>query len=141
MPATKPRLSLIKTTRPSSVKIAEWIPQSSGYSRCDQCTHMYEDLGGITLCGLCVACALQADPSSTVTLRSDPFWLLSPEEMDRAAVELQHLHAEYEQLEGTLPDGDWGEAERPTMDELKAIEREAMLLQLLRVVSRMGGTR
>lgn len=141
MPTTKP-VSSIKTTRPDAAEIASWVPNSSGRTDCPQCGSSVDYLTGITLCGLCVRCAAAADPSPTVSLRTDPFWLLTPEEMDRAAVQLRALRVEYEQIEQGLPDSDWGEAERPTMDKLTAIDREAMLLQMLRVWSRQfGGVR
>lgn len=140
MSATKPRSS-IKTTR-TDAAIAKWVPDSSGRTDCPRCGRSVDYLTGITLAGICVRCAAK-DPSLTVTLRSDPFWLLTPEEMDRVAVKLRSLHAEYERLESSLPEGDWdaGGVEGPTLDEMTAIDREVMLLQMLRVVSRMGGTR
>jgi hypothetical protein len=138
MPTTKPRSS-IKTSRPDAAEIASWVPDSGGHSKCPQCRSMVDHLTGITLSGLCVQCAAKADPSPTVHLWStDPFWLLKPEDIDRAAVQLEYLHAEHERLERSLPKGDWGEAEQPTLDVMMAIEREAMLLLSLCVVSRQG---
>ncbi len=121
---------------------AAWVPQSSGSCYCPGCGNLCEDLGQITLAGLCVGCAAKADPSPTAHLRTtDPFWLLTPEEIDQAGVQLQYLHRKHRQLERTLPERDWLEAELPVLDEMKAIEREATVLQMLVQMSRQfGGT-
>jgi hypothetical protein len=110
-------------------------PQSGGRGKCPKCAEMWDYLC-FTPSGLCVVCAALADPEPTATPYSDPFWLLTPEEYERAEGELHRLTAETQRLADCLPDDDWGEAERPVMDRLTALDREALLLHLLYAASR-----
>lgn len=122
------------------VEIAKWVPHSSGVAECPECGQMWDHLAGFTPSGVCVQCAAMIDPPDTARPHSNPFWLLTPEEIDRAAGRAAPPYTlRPERLERTLPAGDWWEAERPVLDAITKIQREAMLLAMLRGASRQCG--
>jgi hypothetical protein len=125
-----------RPTRPEAADIAQWVPTSSGCCDCPGCGQTMDYLSGVTPCGLCPGCAASIHRSPPATPYSDPFWLLTPEEIERAATELQRLHTAAMRLECALPKGDWGHEEAPIMDAIRNINRETMLLALLREASR-----
>jgi hypothetical protein len=103
---------------------------------CPECEKKSPSLT-FTPAGICLSCANDADPSPTVRAHSDPFWLLTPEEVERVEGELQRLDTKADQLYSCLNAAPKGSnRERILLADMCAVEREALLLHQLRAASR-----
>ena len=125
------------------------LAESSGMVTCPVCHEMGDSLD-LTLAGPCLRCAdrdhtLRADP------RTDPFWTLSPQEVQRLEPEIQRLAAELDRMNDRLEKlrqrqiaeggGGYDRAMEAGRDEWHRLQRELHLLQLLRAASRQLGGR
>jgi hypothetical protein len=133
------------TTTAPTMPAADWpdAPQSPGTSHCSQCGAGFDGLLLTRGAGICPRCLGRADRSLIPTLRSDPFWLLTPQQITRLELEIVRLAAEAIRVDETL-----GPLERelgwdhPTylaaIDEYSEIESERLLLHMVHAASRQS---
>lgn len=113
-------------------------PDNAGSVECPACHATWSDLL-ITPAGICVDCAVGANPSPKSEPYSDPFWILSPAELKRLEPEIERLAAESERQEKRLadpnlsPDGPYYAG---ILTQIEQINREFMLLLQLYATSR-----
>jgi len=123
------------------------LPESSGTVTCPFCHEMWDSLE-LTPAGACLSCA-DRNPALSAEPRSDPFWTLSPREVQRLEPEIQRLAADLHRMNDRLvqlqqrqiAEGSdvYDRAVEAGWDEWHALQRELHLLQLLRAASRQFG--
>lgn len=131
------------TGEPFSVTAAN-LAENLGTVTCRVCHEMWDSLD-LTPAGLCLRCA-DEDPAVRAEPRSDPFWILSPREIQRLEAEIQRLGTELgamnqrlgEVKQRQMAEGSavYDRAVEDKRDEWHAVQRELHLLQLLRAASR-----
>ena len=126
----------------TTTRAATWprAPESPGTTNCPQCGARLDYLV-FTPSGLCPICAGRADPIPNVTLYSDPFWLLTPQEIERAETEIIRLAAEAKRLDESSEAlarefGDGSDEYEVEAERYYAVERERLLLHMLHAASR-----
>jgi hypothetical protein len=138
VPELEPQASF--PAEPFSVTPAN-LPESPGLASCAVCQETADSLD-LTPAGLCLLCA-DRNPSVRASPHSDPFWILSPQEVSRLEPEIQRLSSELDQINDRLQlqrqigdDGRYHRAVEAVRDRWHARQRELHLLQLLRAASR-----
>jgi hypothetical protein len=123
------------------------LAESSGTVTCSFCHEMWDSLD-LTPAGLCLRCA-DRRPATRAEPHSDPFWILSSQEVRRLESEIQRLAAEVDRINDRLveleqrqraegSDG-YDRAVEAQRDRWHALQRELHLLHLLRAASRQFG--
>jgi hypothetical protein len=126
-----------KATKPDAWPNA---PQSPGGADCPACGGRFDFLE-LTPSGLCPVCVGKANPPPSLTPRSDPFWLLTREEIGRAEVEIRRLAAEAKRLDKSSEamareHGDGSDECEAETEKYFTVERERLLLHMLHAASR-----
>ena len=94
----------------------------------------------LTPIGVCLSCSLVADSPSVIPF-SDPFWILSAEELARLEAQMWRLREEVERLERGLEKVAGSKLEEPLIDRISVLDREAHLLHMVHAASRQYGPR
>jgi hypothetical protein len=125
----------------------ENLAESSGTVTCAICQEMADALE-LTPAGPCLRCA-DRNPAIKVEPHSNPFWILSPQEIRRLEREIQRLAARLDRTNARflklgqqqIAEGSevYDRAVEAGRDEWHALQRELHLLHLLRAASRQFG--
>ena len=119
----------------TAVQVASWVPDREGNARCRSCSQRSDELTVVD--GLCVRCLAGTEPVPAMVPLSEPFWLLTPDEILRAEPELQRLDAKAKALDQYHDSFPELAPERVTiLEAMDAVRREALLLHMLRNASR-----
>lgn len=123
------------------------LAESTGTVTCPICHEMWDSLD-LTPAGPCLICA-DENPTLTVEPQSDPFWILSPQEVQRLEPEIQRLAAQLDRMNDRFVELErqqiaagsdvYDRAMEAGRDQWHALQRELHLLQLLRAASRQFG--
>jgi hypothetical protein len=137
--------ALAPPSAPSGVsldEVAAYALQQSGVGtvKCPACTEGYRwDNYSVTPAGVCVRCSALTVPAPSAHPESDPFWILSPDEISRADREIARLTTEAKRLEASLDYNiyaEWTDEEEARDTRIDRIARELFLLLSLREASR-----